>query len=324
MHTFDPSLTSLSMSKPDAGIAAKRRTEGQVTQKLDIFFPDIGRLELAFDRLDKAALDLQPPSDDNPLFLASIGWRTGSTLMQRIMMTDPNILMWGEPMDRSVFLQRITDGLSAVIDDWPASDTWISHRQGIDLSSDWVATLSPDAGDLKAGLLALTDTWLAKPARARGFSRWGVKDVRMSGQDGMMLRWLYPNSKFVLIVRHPVSSFHSIMQYDLRPGWGLWARWPDRFIDGLETYAALWNGLALSWIAVADRLGVKIVRYEDLVAGTAEIEELGRGLGLTLQPSIALARKVGDNTYTRPMTSEERDRINELTAATRALYSYAE
>jgi hypothetical protein len=312
------------MSKANASIEAEQRIESPVTNKLDMFLPEIERLQLALQRLDTVACEPEPPSDDNPLFLASIGWRTGSTLMQRIMMTDPNILMWGEPMDRCVFFGRITDALSAIIDDWPAIDTWISHRQDIDLSGDWVATLSPDAGRLKAGLLAMADTWLAKPARARGFTRWGVKDVRMSGQDGMVLRWLYPNSRFVLIVRHPVSSFHSMLQYDLRPGWGLWARWPDRFVDSIETYAALWSGLATSWINVADRLGVRIIRYEDLVAGVSDIGGLGASLGLKLQPSVALARKVGDNSYVRPMSAEERDRVNQLTAEARALFAYAE
>ena len=36
------------------------------------------------------------------------------------------------------------------------------------------------------------------------------------GEDGLTLRWLYPNSQFVVIVRHPVYSFNSILQSDLQ------------------------------------------------------------------------------------------------------------
>jgi len=317
-------LTDRSTSKANANVGSEEPIASQVTDKLELFFPEIERLETALQLLDSVAREPEPASDDNPLFLASVGWRTGSTMLQRVMMTDPSLLMWGEPMDRSVFLGRITDGLSAIIDDWPPADTWITHRPDLDRTGHWVATLSPDAGRLKAGLLALTDTWLAKPARARGFSRWGVKDVRMSGQDGMVMRWLYPNSRFVLIVRHPVSSFHSMMQYDLRPGWGLWARWPDRFVDTIEAYADLWNGLAISWANVASRLGVRIVRYEDLISGEIDIEGVGSSVGLKLQPAVAMDQKVGHNAYNRPMTSEDRDRINALTANARELFSYAE
>src|ERR1700759_2808533 len=33
-----------------------------------------------------------------PIFLLSTGWRAGSTLLQRILVTDPSLLLWGEPL----------------------------------------------------------------------------------------------------------------------------------------------------------------------------------------------------------------------------------
>src|SRR6201996_8082289 len=172
-----------------------------VTQKPPIIYPEIDKLDRSLKRLDELGVGPYEESQDNPLFLVSTGWRTGSTLMQRILMTDPSLLMWGEPIDRAGFLSRITDGLSCVLDHWPAQDQWISHRPNLDLSRDWVASLAPDSAYLKLGVRSMMDNWLGKPARDRGFSRWGVKEVRWSGHDGQVLRWLYPKSKFVIIAR---------------------------------------------------------------------------------------------------------------------------
>ena len=42
-----------------------------------------------------------PARDDNdneePIFLLSAGWRSGSTLLQRLIMSDSNVLIWGNP-----------------------------------------------------------------------------------------------------------------------------------------------------------------------------------------------------------------------------------
>ena len=35
---------------------------------------------------------------DEPVFLFSAGWRSGSTLLQRLIMSDASIFVWGEPM----------------------------------------------------------------------------------------------------------------------------------------------------------------------------------------------------------------------------------
>ena len=120
-------------------------------------------------RLDTLSLNPQPEATDNHrVFLAGIGWRTGSTLMQRILMTDPSLLMWGEPMGQAQIVSRITDSLSGITDLWPAASQFYSHRPEVDLTGDWVANLGPDSGYLKAGMRGLCDAWLAKPAHTTG------------------------------------------------------------------------------------------------------------------------------------------------------------
>jgi hypothetical protein len=47
-----------------------------------------------------------------PIFLLSTGWRAGSTLLQRILVTDPRLLLWGEPMGEMTIVSRITEMIS--------------------------------------------------------------------------------------------------------------------------------------------------------------------------------------------------------------------
>lgn len=40
-----------------------------------------------------------------PIFLLSAGWRSGSTLLQRLIMSDARVLIWGEPYDECGLVQ---------------------------------------------------------------------------------------------------------------------------------------------------------------------------------------------------------------------------
>jgi hypothetical protein len=285
----------------------------------------LGCLERSLERIDAATREPVAFEDDDPVFVASIGWRCGSTLLQRALMTDPSILIWGEPLDHLAFLDRLIEPLLGFTDEWPGSGHWISHREDLDLARDWVATLAPDAGHLKAAYRAFFDHWLGVPARQRGFRRWGVKQVRWSGLHGVALRWLYPRSRFVVIVRHPVSAYYSMRNVGFDPpAWGYLVRWPDRYIATLDDYAGYWNSLATSWADVRDKLGATVLRYEDVVEGRVDLDAVGASLGLNLKAEIARSVQVGGPTRRVDLSPEERDRINELTKSGRALFAYDE
>ena len=285
----------------------------------------IARLERSLQRLDDATREPQPTADDDPVFVAGIGWRTGSTLVQRSLMTDPRILVWGEPLDRLLLIDRLTEPLLGITEDWPAPDHWISHRPETDLARDWVAMLAPDPGHLKAGYRALFDRWLAAPARERGFARWGVKEVRWSGLHAVTLRWLYPQSRFLVTVRHPVTAYLSMRNFGFEPpAWGHVVRWPDRWIVTLDDYARFWNELALSWGAVIDKFDARWIRYEDVVERRIDLDKIGREIGLTMNSKVALSVRAGAQPQRIELSASEIGRINELTVAGRQLFSYGD
>jgi len=285
----------------------------------------IGRLERSLALLDAATREPQTFADDAPVFVAGIGWRTGSTLMQRALMTDPTILVWGEPLAHMLHLNRMAEPLLAISEEWPEEGHWLSHRPNVDLIHEWVATLAPDPGHLKAAYRAFLDRWLAVPARQRGFNRWGVKQVRWSGEDAILLRWLYPQCRFLVVIRHPVSAYSSMRNFGFDPPeFGHLVKWPDQWVASLDDYADFWNMLALSWGEVIDKLGATWVRYEDFVDGRIDLDPIGASFGLRLRSSAASSAKVGGSVYKINLSGAERDRINEMTAAGRRLYGYEE
>ncbi|MBS0409871.1 MAG: sulfotransferase, partial [Proteobacteria bacterium] len=282
-------------------------------------------VETAIEVLEAVTREPTTPSSETPIFVCALGWRSGSTLVQRILMTDPSLAIWGEPLDRMGVISRVTDLVGVVRPDWPPAHHWHTHRASVDLARDWVANLSPDAGDFKAGLRAQMDAWLAAPARRRGFARWGVKEVRWSANEARVLRWLYPSGRFVLVVRDPQSAYASLSHLGLSPeGPGYWLRWPDRHLATLEDYGRFWNRMAVGWARAAGDLGAQVVRYEDLVAGRIDMVAVGSALGLGLRPEIALAARVGDDPHTAPIPPEDIARLAELTAEGRAAFGYGQ
>ena len=101
-----------------------------------------------------------------------------------MLMTDPLILVWGEPMDRLGVLAHLTDIVAGVCGDWPRGWRCVSQREPVSLTQDWIANLSPDAADFRSGLRGLMDSWLAAPARRRGFTRLGGQGGPLAGRGG--------------------------------------------------------------------------------------------------------------------------------------------
>ncbi len=135
----------------------------------------IARLEEALALLGDATREPQASGDDAPVFVASVGWRSGSTLMQRLLMTDPSILIWGEPMSQAGFVEASGRALFGIDKTWPDANHWITHRPDLDRTRDWVATLSPDAGHLRAAYQRDSSTLgSAQPQRTSAASPAGV------------------------------------------------------------------------------------------------------------------------------------------------------
>lgn len=263
-----------------ADAARRRRAEAGGNPPSGPRRPDeIGtRLAASSDR-DEAL-----PCED-PVFICAAGWRSGSTLLQRMCMHDPSVLVWGEPVDRCEILQSLAAQWRPVGATWPNPRHLLEPKREPPGPEAWIANLSPPLDALRRAQRRFLDTLFGEPARASGRSRWGLKEVRLGSWEIRCLRMLFPAARFVLLVRDPVDAFTS---YAPRGPW--FESWPDRPVTTAKEFAALWRRLVEDFLALETTPGVLLVRYEEL---EARRDELAAHLSLDLAGPSSLAKVAG-------------------------------
>lgn len=228
-------------------------------------------------------------SDSRPVFVLSAGWRSGSTLLQRLVMSGGKVLVWGEPYDRCCYIQRLADTLRALGGEWPRDAFFLESREKdetIDPASEWIANLYPAVSDLGAAHRAFLDRLFANPATSRGYERWGLKEVRLSAEHAAYLRWLYPDARFLFLVRNPLAAYRS---YRIFRAW--YDRWPEIPVLTPEAFGRHWARIAGSFVEARPSLDARLIRFEDLVGGGVDLDELSSYLDLDLAAQV-LERKV--------------------------------
>ena len=225
-----------------------------------------------------------------PIFLLSAGWRSGSTMLQRLLMSDPRVLIWGEPYDECGLVQALANGMRAFRPGWPPQDYFHDGTPPQQLTGEWIANLFPSLTDWRAGQRALFDTMFDVPARRAGCERWGIKEVRLTAAHCHYLRWLYPNARFVLLVRDPLEAYRSYSRY----GSSWYDTFPEAPVFTPTQFGAHWRLLADGFVREASALGALLVKYEDVVAGRFDLDELDRYLGIRVDRQV-MARKVGSS-----------------------------
>lgn len=244
----------------------------------------------ALHSIDSEEVD-EDPQGEAPIFLLSTGWRAGSTLLQRILVTDPRLLLWGEPLGEMTLVSRFAEMMANSISSrnlglWRNQEDPSSRA----LATSWVANLYPASGDFRSGMRRLFDQWLAEPARKRGYTRWGFKEVRFGAAEAYLLHWLYPNARFVLISRHPYDCYRSLADAKWE---NVYYRYPDVCIDSVAAFAQCWNQIALSWNQLPEGFPCFQIKYSDLIRGKVDFRKLESWLGLEIKEDVALKASVG-------------------------------
>lgn len=226
---------------------------------------------------------------ESPIFLLSAGWRAGSTLLQRLIMSDPRVIMWGEPYDECAPVQRMADMLKAFRPGWPPESYYYSGAKPA--SGDWVANFFPGPDALRRAHRAFFDSAFAEPAKKAGAERWGIKEVRLGVEHAYYLRWLYPACKLVFLYRNPLDAYRSYSRF----GRNWYEAWPDRPMFTPHAFGRHWRSLCEGFRREETPLGALMVRYEDLAAGDAALlERLERHLVVRVDRTI-LEGKVGSS-----------------------------
>jgi hypothetical protein len=253
--------------------------------------PSVKQLSEAMAALDSSSRVHNDTEGESPIFLLATGWRSGSTLLQRILVTDPHVLMWGEPLGEMALVSEIA-GMLTRLSTFPKLKELCAgnYPPFSSLATSWIASLHPPGNDFRVGLQTLLTRWLGEPARQRGFIRWGFKEVRLGAAEATLLHWLYPKAKFVLLSRHPYDCYRSLSD----SGWHhIYHMRPNIRVDSAAGLARHWNRIALSWSELPASLPAFRIKYEDLIGGRVDFRKLESWLGLKLNEGAALSAFVG-------------------------------
>ncbi len=263
------------------GTAQARAAHGKALSSYDGIFSGIQEL-----------IAQCPPSsaedDEQPIFLLSAGWRSGSTLVQRLLMSDPDVLIWGEPYDECGIIQALADSMKAFRPGWPPADYYYDGTKPVQLSGEWIANLFPSLEELRKAQRAFFDTLFAEPARKVGAKRWGIKEVRLGAEHCYYLRWLYPKAEFVFLYRSPFDAYRSYCSH----GRNWYNTFPDKPIFTAREFGQHWRTLAEGFLRHEKRLDALLIRYEDLATGKVPISTIQSSLNLCIDANV-LTTKVG-------------------------------
>lgn len=245
-----------------------------------------GKLPNAIQFLSAAKSDDSVPVHcQSPIFLLSAGWRSGSTLVQRLICSDESTLMWGEPFGDRLPISRMSASLSEFDENDGHLKYSIESFNG-KLANGWIANLNPGVENLRSAHLAFFEKLFAEPAAAHGYQRWGVKWVRLTAYDACYLRWLYPDAKLLFLVRHPLSAYRSYR------GKNWFTVRPHHCVSGIASFLRHWRYLASSFVDQNESLDAMLVRYQDIKQNSIFQKQLSEYIGIQVDSSL-LESKVG-------------------------------
>ncbi|MDX9785219.1 MAG: sulfotransferase [Desulfobacterales bacterium] len=218
--------------------------------------------------------------DRSPVFLFCSGHRSGSTLLQRILIESGEIMVWGETGGALDYLFLASEGyrqmLGAGGDRFRFGFGGNGNQQresflaaGENRAHLWIPCINPPQQTIMRGFRRFIDELYAQSTTDLGYQRWGVKKVRSGLETALFMRTLFPEARFIFLVRNPVACMLSIKRH----------KWMDHPTDrkALDIYIAQWIKTAGSF-KDAD-FGFHI-RYEDLVADTQKRSALFDYLGI--------------------------------------------
>lgn len=230
--------------------------------------------------------------EDAPIFLFSAGWRSGSTLLQRMLCSDPSLLVWGEPFEDRLIIPRMFQ----MIRDYTTEDAHLKYSISdtqTELSSEWIANLNPGYSNLLLAQREFLQGCLKRTAIERGFSRWGMKSVRLTAEHAKYLKFLFPRAKILFLVRNPLDAWNSYS------GKSWHASYPDFKVDNAVKFFTHWNMLASSFIKSREELGAFSITYESLVNEEGIDSQVEAFLGINIDSRV-LRQKIGSTAERKP------------------------
>lgn len=233
---------------------------------------------------------IQIESDvENPIFILASGWRSGSTLLQRIVNSDKSIMLWGEPFPDSNLVQNMADSLRPFQAHYPPDYNFLQSENFAEndtpLSRRWTANLYPN---FEVFYHAHRDFFIrlyGTPARQQQCDRWGFKEVRLTIDHALYLKWLFPKAKFLFLYRNPYNAYRSC--YNWR---NLYTHWPDEEVCSPEQFGRCWVNQVTGFLNGYQNVDGYLIKYEKLCSKKEPISNISSYLNADLKDDILESR----------------------------------
>ena len=235
----------------------------------------------------------------SPVFIFAASSRTGSTLLQRVVLASSEVFIWGEPR----FLGQAQKLHSRMIEISDLPGQTVSNLKSIP-SGAWIPTIFPDKQRVRRALAGMfLDLYWDEP-NAAGYKRWGFKEVRANAvKAAQFMHELFPDCRFLFLVRHPMDTYLSIRNKKF-------------FKEFSGPYAPVdaWAENAAGFVDITARntLPAILIRYEDLVGDMTKSGETVRKVcaHLRIKETPAMQREVqvksGDSSFAYQLTAADR------------------
>jgi len=201
------------------------------------------------------------------IFLFSAGWRTGSTLLQRLITTSREVFMWGELHYLGKEYLNLNKQLEDCLIQWHNAE---HLRQKLDSHIDNVedANLNPPIEIKNRGFSSFLDTLYYYDDIANAFSGWGWKTVRYGEEMYNFLKNIFPAAYHVFLVRNPYHCLESAKAAGYYDG------------NGFRQTVFVYKKLLEEFHAIAMKEKVFVIRYEDLIGDIQTRNSLFSYLGI--------------------------------------------
>lgn len=260
---------------------------------------------------------------NKPVFIFSAGWRSGSTLLQRMITASGEVLIWGEAGGA---LDNFADALERYEQMLGPGGQRFKHGFGghgeeqfqqLQLAGKesvhkWVACLNPPQEVFLDAFRGFLATAYAAPTAKLGYPNWGIKEVQSGIETARFMKRLYPEAKFVFLVRNPLDCLTSIKRRDWMGHHGN--------AEPLAYYTDHWHRLAAEFREA--EFGYRI-RYEDLLSTPQAMDELTDYLGISLPRDFAEKSRVDWQAENdQPLSFFERRRLHKIAGEEMERYGY--